>query len=103
MRRVLESQVAPNQRHAHGAGDHLRYSLAACADQIGDGQIFSFLPEVLFTEQLWVNPNADSRRADGPKLRRQIGSTACWWYDIMSDGLLDPSRCPLLAKNNAAW
>lgn len=27
--------------------------------------------EVLFTEQLWVNPNADSSRADGPKWRRQ--------------------------------
>lgn len=26
--------------------------------------------EVLFTEQLWVNPNDDSRRADGPKWRR---------------------------------
>jgi len=26
--------------------------------------------EVLFTEQLWVNPNADSRRADGPNWRR---------------------------------
>lgn len=64
---------------------------------------------VLPATQLWVNPDCGLKTRGWPEVEAalvkhgrggKIGSTPYCWYDIMSHGPLDPSRCPLCRQQN---